>query len=62
MLRSDVGVLNIAHQHALRPGALPPYHRDPFDRMRIAQAQLEGLPMMTGDTAFAAHNVESVPA
>jgi PIN domain nuclease of toxin-antitoxin system len=30
--------------------------------MLIAQAQLEGLPIMTGDTAFAAHNVESVPA
>lgn len=58
MLRSDVTPLPITHQHGLRAGALPPHHRDPFDRMLIAQAQLEGLPIMTADATFAAYNVE----
>jgi PIN domain nuclease of toxin-antitoxin system len=58
MLRSDVTPLPITHLHGLRAGALPPHHRDPFDRMLIAQAQLEGLPIMTADAAFAAYDVE----
>jgi PIN domain nuclease of toxin-antitoxin system len=62
MLRSDVTPLSISHHHALRAGSLPPHHRDPFDRMLIAQAQLEGVPIMTSDAAFAAYDVERVPA
>ena len=42
-------VLPIALDHALAAGALPPHHRDPFDRMLIAQAQLEGLTLVTAD-------------
>jgi PIN domain nuclease of toxin-antitoxin system len=60
MLRSDVTPLPITHQHGLRAGALPPHHRDPFDRMLIAQGQLEGLPIMTSDAAFAAYDVERI--
>jgi PIN domain nuclease of toxin-antitoxin system len=60
MLRSDVTPLPITHQHGLRAGALPPHHRDPFDRMLIAQAQLEGLPIMTADAVFAAYEVERI--
>jgi PIN domain nuclease of toxin-antitoxin system len=60
MLRSDVTPLPITHQHGLRAGALPAHHRDPFDRMMIAQAQLEGLPIMTADAAFAAYEVERI--
>jgi PIN domain nuclease of toxin-antitoxin system len=60
MLRSDVGPLSITHQHALRAGGLPPHHRDPFDRLLIAQAQLEALPIMTADVAFALYDVERV--
>ena len=43
-----------------RVAELPPHHRDPFDRMLIAQAQLEGLPIMTADTVFAAYEVERI--
>jgi PIN domain nuclease of toxin-antitoxin system len=60
MLRSDVAPMSITHQHALRAGALPRHHRDPFDRMLIAQAQLEQLPIMTSDAAFAMYDVELI--
>lgn len=62
MLRSDVGALSITHQHALRAGGLPHHHKDPFDRLLIAQAQLEGLPVMTADAAFGMYDVECVSA
>jgi PIN domain nuclease of toxin-antitoxin system len=44
--------LPITLAHALAAGALPPHHRDPFDRMLIAQAQLEGLTLVTHDERF----------
>ena len=44
--------LAIATAHALRAGSLPILHRDPFDRMLIAQAELENLPLLTHDAAF----------
>jgi PIN domain nuclease of toxin-antitoxin system len=52
--------MSITHQHALAAGGLPPHHRDPFDRMLIAQAQLEGLPIMTADAAFEMYDVERI--
>jgi PIN domain nuclease of toxin-antitoxin system len=44
--------LSITLEHATAAGALPPHHRDPFDRMLIAQAQLEGLTIVTRDPRF----------
>ena len=41
--------LPIGWAHALRAGALPGEHRDPFDRMIAAQGLIEGLPVMTND-------------
>ena len=41
--------LLLTFQHAEQAGALPPHHRDPFDRMLIAQAQTEGLVLVTRD-------------
>jgi hypothetical protein len=43
--------LPITHSHALRLAQLPLHHRDPFDRMLIAQAETEGLVIMTSDEA-----------
>ena len=60
--RRDVSELPIGFSHAIRAGALPPHHRDPFDRMLIAQAQIEGLVLMTADRQLAAYEVESIPA
>jgi PIN domain nuclease of toxin-antitoxin system len=49
--------LPISWHHAERAGSLPPHHRDPFDRMLIAQAQIEGLTIVSRDRAFAAYDV-----
>ena len=46
--------LPITHAHALRAGAFAVAHRDPFDRMLAAQADLESLSLLTCDTALAA--------
>ncbi len=53
-------LLPIALNHALRAGALPPIHRDPFDRMLVAQSQLEGLPVLTSDARIARYGVEVI--
>jgi PIN domain nuclease of toxin-antitoxin system len=49
--------LAFEHDHALRLADLPMHHRDPFDRMLIAQAQLEAVTVATADAAFAAYGV-----
>jgi PIN domain nuclease of toxin-antitoxin system len=54
--------LPISHNHALRVGVLPMHHRDPFDRILIAQAQIEGLPLLTGDPRMARYDVELISA
>ena len=50
--------LPIQHAHALHAGALPPHHRDPFDRLLIAQAQLEQLTLLSADRQLAAYDVD----
>jgi PIN domain nuclease of toxin-antitoxin system len=52
--------LPIYIHHALRVAELPPHHRDPFDRLLIAQAQAEGLPLMTADARIAAYDIEII--
>jgi PIN domain nuclease of toxin-antitoxin system len=54
---SEFAELPIAARHADRAGRLPPHHADPFDRMLVAQAQLEGLVCVTRDPAFDAYGV-----
>ena len=53
-------VLPIHLRHALAIAALPDLHRDPFDRMLVAQASTEGLAILTGDQQVAAYPVEAV--
>jgi PIN domain nuclease of toxin-antitoxin system len=55
--RSGVSPLSISVGHALAAGALPIHHRDPFDRLIIAQAQVEELTLVTSDERFAAYDV-----
>jgi PIN domain nuclease of toxin-antitoxin system len=50
----------IEHAHALRAIELPPHHRDPFDRLLVAQAQLEDLPILTADPVFRRYDVETI--
>ncbi|MBK6535002.1 MAG: type II toxin-antitoxin system VapC family toxin [Deltaproteobacteria bacterium] len=49
---SAIHVLPIEIDHALRAGALPPHHRDPFDRMLVAQAIEERMLLVTADEAI----------
>jgi PIN domain nuclease of toxin-antitoxin system len=49
--------LPISHRHADLAGALPPHHRDPFDRMIVAQARCDGLTVVTCDERIAAYGV-----
>jgi PIN domain nuclease of toxin-antitoxin system len=44
--------LTVTFAHATAAGRLPPHHGDPFDRMLVAQAQLEGLTIVTRDPVF----------
>ncbi len=62
MARQGVTALPITHAHALRVSTLPPHHRDPFDRLLIAQAIVERLPILTADTAFDSYDVEVIRA
>ena len=55
--RSGVIPLGISVEHALAAAALPMHHRDPFDRMMIAQAQAEELTLATADERFKAYDV-----
>ena len=52
--------LEISHFHSIAAGALPPYHRDPFDRMLIAQACSEEMVLLTADKVFAKYEVETM--
>jgi PIN domain nuclease of toxin-antitoxin system len=54
--------LPIEHSHALQVGALPAHHRDPFDRVLIAQAQVEDLPILTADSVFSRYDVVVIAA
>jgi PIN domain nuclease of toxin-antitoxin system len=54
--------LAIEHGHALRVAALPPHHRDPFDRLLVAQAQIEDVPILTADSVFARYDVAVIAA
>ena len=50
--RDGIDTLHIEHRHTLRVASLPLHHRDPFDRLLIAQAQIEAIPIITVDLKF----------
>lgn len=50
-------LLPIRHEHALEVHQLPSPHRDPFDRMLVAQARVEGLLLLSGDPVLAQYPV-----
>lgn len=54
--------LPITMEHAARVGELPLLHRDPFDRMLVAQAQLEGLDLISSDVRLGDYQVNLVIA
>ena len=62
LAESRVSSLPIEHEHALEVSRLPHHHRDPFDRILVAQAQIERLPILTADRQLASYDVELLPA
>lgn len=59
---SGVRALPVEHRHALEVASLPPHHRDPFDRLLVAQAQLERLTLLTADPQLEAYAVSYLRA
>ena len=55
--RNNFDILPISVDHAAAVSVLPFHHRDPFDRMLIAQAMVEQGPIVSGDTAFDAYPI-----
>jgi PIN domain nuclease of toxin-antitoxin system len=62
MQRSGVAGLAVVHAHSLQVANLPPHHRDPFDRLLVAQAQVERLTIVTADPLFDAYDVPVIRA
>lgn len=52
--------LAISLDHAVRAGNLPGPHRDPFDRMLIAQAQAEGVPLVSNEALFDQYGIQRI--
>ena len=54
--------LPVSWEHAIAVGELPDHHRDPFDRMLIAQARTEGLTIVTSDPMIRRYQVLTISA
>ena len=57
---NDIAILAITVPHLVTVSTLPLHHRDPFDRLIIAQAMVEQTPIVSADPAFDAYPVEHV--
>jgi PIN domain nuclease of toxin-antitoxin system len=62
VLESGARILGLAPEHGLGIAELPLHHRDPFDRLLIAQARSEGLAIVTADPHFARYDVSVIAA
>jgi len=62
MAQTGVVPLPVLHRHALHVATLPQKHGDPFDRLLVAQAQIEGLPILSSDPAFRLYDVKLLAA
>lgn len=56
----SIDILTIAPGHVLQVATLPLHHRDPFDRMIIAQSKVEFLTIVTSDPEFIAYGVKTI--
>jgi PIN domain nuclease of toxin-antitoxin system len=57
LLRNYFAILHIAVSHTAVLTTLPLHHRDPFDRLLVAQAMVEGIPLVSGDPALDAYPI-----
>ncbi len=55
-------VLSITADHALAAASLPPHHRDPFDRMLVAQAKIDGFTLITRDDMLTKYDIPVLAA
>jgi PIN domain nuclease of toxin-antitoxin system len=55
-----IEILSFSGDHAMLLGKMPPHHKDPFDRMIIAQAIVDRLPLMSDDPKFRAYNCKII--
>ena len=60
MAENGFAFLPIDVRHVARTLSLPPHHRDPFDRLLIAQALVEGLAMVSADSVFSRYDVRRI--
>jgi PIN domain nuclease of toxin-antitoxin system len=60
MLANGISLLPIEFRHVMRLAQLPFHHRDPFDRLLVAQALEEGLSLVSADPAFDAYGVARI--
>jgi PIN domain nuclease of toxin-antitoxin system len=56
--RNRIETLPILNEHAFKAGQLPFYHKDPFDRMLIAQASVESMGLISDDLNFQSYEVD----
>lgn len=54
--------LPITHQHARKSGALPPIHKDPFDRLLVGQCLHEGMTLVTKDDLLSRYGISVLAA
>jgi PIN domain nuclease of toxin-antitoxin system len=54
----NIEVLPILPKHTLQVSTLPFHHRDPFDRIIVAQSQIENLPIVTNDIEFSHYGIK----
>ena len=62
MQSSGVEALAVTHAHAAGVADLPDHHRDPFDRLLVAQALIEGVPILSSDAQLDAYDAERIAA
>jgi PIN domain nuclease of toxin-antitoxin system len=57
MERQRIEILDVSAKHGIRAGSLPGPHKDPFDRMLIAQALCENIPIVSNDQALDGYGI-----
>lgn len=62
LVTQGVDILAVQPEHVRAVRHLPLHHRDPFDRMLVAQAQVERLTLVTGDSRLSAYDVRILAA
>ena len=55
-----ISSLSITDEHSFMAGMLPIHHRDPFDRMLIAQSNFENMPLITSDQIMSQYEVKTI--